>query len=300
MKPFFALFFLLGSVTAYAQSYTLAYYKGNVEVTYDGSSWNNTTAIGITLGKTGSIRLGEKAEAIFTNAQKETIYLSKPGTYSTGNFSNYIVSADKSSLSVYYLNFIVQQITHTDASVEKNYKEQLKNKGGVSRANNYRCLQGPVNATYVLDSTIRFSWNNFSRNGYTLIIYNDIDKNSVKVKQTVKDTFFVFNRFASKFEAGKTYYWTVTADNVRPCEIFSFSVITKEEQQKVILELNNLKLNMDYTGGMQEAIIGKFFELKGLYENARKCYIKACALEPESDTFKSLLRNFDNSILAKQ
>ncbi|MBL0308403.1 MAG: hypothetical protein IPP77_01520 [Bacteroidetes bacterium] len=161
-------------------------------------------------------------------------------------------------------------------------------------------MQGPVNATYVLDSNIRFEWSDFHRDNYSIVIYNDIDRKSIKLKQVVKDTALSVNRFAQKFESGKTYYWTITAENSRPCEIFSFSFMTKEEQDKMTFELNKLKLQMDYNGGMREAIIGKFFESKGFYENARNCYVKACIAEPSNETFRNILSDFDSGVLAKQ
>ncbi len=292
------LFTLLCAFT-FAQTYTLAYYKGTVEAG-NGSSWEPLKTIGKTLGKGQSVKLGEKSEAIFTGAKGETVLLKTAGTYATSDFGKYVTSADKSSLSAYYLNYVAHQVTHHEADAEKNYKEQLKNLGGVSRAGNYHCLQGPVNATYIIDSNVRFVWSDYRRDNYTLTIYSDIDRKTVKLKQNVKDTAITLNRFAQKFEPGKTYYWTITAENTRPCEIFSFSVMPKEEQDKMTMELNKLKLQMDFTGGMREAVTGKFYEAKGFYENARNSYVKAIKLEPESESFKELLDGFDSGILSKQ
>jgi len=299
MKGKITILGLLFCVISYAQNYSLAYFKGSVEIS-TGSNWETIKTIGTSIGKNQSVKIGEKSEAIFTGAKGETVLLKTAGTYATTDFTKYVTSADKSSLSSYYLSYVAHQVTHKEADAEKNYKAQLKNLGGVSRAGNYHCLQGPVNATYVLDSNIRFAWSDYHRDSYTLTIYSDIDRKSVKVKQTVKDTTVLLNRFTQKFESGKTYYWTITAENTRPCEIFSFSIMTKEEQDKMTMELNKLKLQMDFSGGMKEAVIGKFFESKGFYENARNCYVKAVKLEPESESFQELLNSFDSGILSKQ
>ncbi len=66
------------------------------------------------------------------------------------------------------------------------------------------------------------------------------------------------------------------------------------------MELNKLKLQMDFTGGMKEPVIGKSYESKEFYENASNYYVKACALEPESESFKELLSDFDSGVLSKQ
>ena len=299
MKTSISFFFLLSFFFTNAQSYTLAYFKGTLEI-LNGSNWETFKTVGTTVGKNQSVKIGEKSEAIFTGAKGETVLLKVTGIYATSNFSKYVTSVDKSSLSTYYLNYVAHQVTHKEADAEKNYKAQLKNLGGVSRAGNYHCLQGPINATYVLDSNIRFVWSDYHRESYTLTIYSEIDRKSVKVKQTVRDTTVLLNRFAQKFELGKTYYWTITAENTRPCEFFSFSLLAKEEQDKMTMELNKLKLQMDFTGGMKEAIVGKFYEAKGFYENARSSYVKANKVEPESESFKQLLQDFDNGILSKQ
>ncbi len=299
MKSKITILGLLVWACSYAQNYSLAYYKGNIELS-NGTSWESLKTIGTTVGKNQSVKIGDKSEAIFTGGKGETILLKTAGTYAVTDFSKYTTSADKSSLSAYYLSYVAHQVTHKEADAEKNYKEQLKNLGGVSRAGNYHCLQGPVNATYVVDTNIRFVWNDYHRDSYTLTIYSDIDRKTVKVKQTVKDTAISINRFVQKFDAGKTYYWTITAENTRPCEIFSFSIMTKEEQDKVTMELNKLRLQIDFTGGMKEAVIGKFYESKGFYENARNCYVKALKLEPESESFKEILNSFDSGILSKQ
>jgi hypothetical protein len=299
MKKIIGFICLLVCANAYAQNYSLAYFKGTVEVS-NGGSFELLKTIGTSVGKNQSVKVGEKSEAIFTGSKGETVLFKTAGTYAVTDFAKYVTSADKSSLSSYYLNYVAHQVTHKAADAEKNYKEQLKNLGGVSRAGNYHCLQGPVNATYVVDSNIRFVWSDYHRDNYTLTIYSDIDRKTVKVKQTVKDTTATLNRFVQKFDAGKTYYWTITAENTRPCEIFSFSVMTKEEQDKVTMELNKLRLQIDFTGGMKEAVIGKFYESKGFYENARNSYVKAVKLEPESESFKEILNDFDNGILSKQ
>ena len=299
MKVKITVLFLFVLVSSHAQNFSLAYFKGSVEVS-NGNNWEPLKAIGSTLNKNQSVKVGEKSEVIFSGTKGETVLLKTAGTFAVSDFPKYVAASDKSSLSSYYLNYVAHQVTHKEADVEKNYKEQLKNLGGVSRAGNYHCLQGPVNATYVLDSTIHFVWSDYHRDNYALTIYNDIERKSVKLKQTVRDTTVFLSKAAQKFESGKTYYWTISAENSRPCEIFSFSIMSKEEQDKMTMELNKLKLQMDFTGGMREAVIGKFYESKGFYENARTCYVKACKLEPESESFKELLNGFDSGILSKQ
>ncbi|MCW5906434.1 MAG: hypothetical protein KIS94_01115 [Chitinophagales bacterium] len=289
MKKIFTLLLVLIVVDGSSQSYTLAYFKGHVEV-LNGTVWEPLKNISTVVSKSQTIKVGDKSEAIFTDAQKQTIYLSKPGTYPVVDFPKYITSKAKVSLSAYYMNYIAHQITHTETNPEKNYKEQLKNKGGVSRAHAGVCLLGPVNTTAVIDSEIAFLWKNVSSDNYTLLIYDDEEKTSVKISETVKDTFFMLNRFTHRLEHGKTYYWTITSPAIRPCETFSFTILSKDLERKAKADLRKLQASTEFTGAMKEAVIGKFFEEKGLYENARRCYLKASALEPESETFSLLLQ----------
>ncbi|MBL0308404.1 MAG: hypothetical protein IPP77_01525 [Bacteroidetes bacterium] len=141
MKTATIIFLSLIGLNLQSQNYTLAYFKGNLEV-MNGGVWTSLNTIGAVVGKNQSVKLADKSEAVFTGVKGETIHLNKPDTYPVTEFQNHVTSSDKSSLSAYYLSFIAHQVTHKESNPEKNYKEQLKNLGGVSRAQQLSLFAG--------------------------------------------------------------------------------------------------------------------------------------------------------------
>lgn len=293
MKQGLLLLFVCCLSIVQAQDYSVAYFKGTVEISSAGG-WAALKTIGTRLGKQQDVRLRDKAELVCYGPKGETVYIKKAGTYNVSAFSKYIVSDDQSSISAYYLSSVAHQLTHKESNPEKDYDKQMKNLGGVARGK-YGCMNHPLHASLIIDSTITLAWNNLHRTNYTVHIFEDAEYTQIKADLDAMDTVMLINRYKLNLEPGRTYYWTIIGENLRTCEIASFVILSTEEEAKVKAEV--LKFNdAEISNSLKEAALGKFYEDKGLYENARKSYLKASTLEPENESFRQLLSEFDVSM----
>lgn len=275
-----------------AQTYSLAYYKGTVDV-ISADKKNLTKSVGMNLPSGCSVTLAQNAEAIFTGVGNSMVYLKKQGMYRVSDFGKYKTTADKSSLSSYYLSYVVHQMTHHEQNVEKDYKEQLKNMGGVSRGHQLLCLQTPLNNSLLMDAALHFSWESLGATAYTFYIQEDSAGSIVNAKISVDDTVLTLNTADQNLVAGKTYYWRIDFGSNTPCAIHSFRLLTIDEKQLIQRELNAIQPVTNISPALKQAINGKFYEDKGLLTNARYCYVKATKLEPGNESFIKLLKDFD-------
>jgi hypothetical protein len=286
--------FLLAVVFSFikAQTYSLAYYKGIVDIV-SADKKNLTKSVGMNLQPGSSVILAQNAEAIFTGEGNSVVYLKKQGMYRFSDFGKYKTTADKSSLSSYYLSYVVHQMTHHEQNVEKDYKEQLKNMGGVSRGHQLLCLQTPLNNSLLMDAALHFSWKSLGATAYTFYIQEDSAGSIVNTKVSVEDTALTLNVAEQNLAAGKTYYWRVDFGNNTPCNVYSFRLLTPEEKLVIQRELNAIQPSAAISPALKQTINGKFYEDKGLFTNARSCYVKATKLEPGNESFVKLLKDFD-------
>lgn len=292
MKQFFTLLIALLFSFTQAQTYSLAYYKGKVDVVSSDKK-NLTKSIGMSLPLGYTVTLSQNSEVIFTGEGNSVVYLKKEGIYRISDFNKYKTTADKSSLSSYYLSYVAHQMTHHEKSIEKDYKEQLKNMGGVSRGHQLLCLQTPLNSSLLMDATLHFRWKNSGATSYTFYIQEDSAGNAVKTKKSVEDTALTLNVAEQNLAAGKTYYWSVDFGNSTPCAMYSFRLLNSEEKRMIQKELSAIQPSAPTSPALKQAINGKFYEDKGLLTNARFCYVKATELEPGNESFAKLLKDFD-------
>jgi hypothetical protein len=184
-------------------------------------------------------------------------------------------------------------MTHHEQSIETDYKEQLKNMGGVSRGHELLCLQSPVNGSLLIDATLQFRWKNYAASNYTLQIFEDSTGTEMIAKIAVSDTVLSIKPSEQNLASGKIYYWKVDFGNNTPCAIYSFRLLTTEEKLNIQRELSAIQPSTATSPGLKQAINAKFYEDKGLFTNARSCYVKATELEPGNESFTRLLREFE-------
>lgn len=292
MKTLFLFFALSFGLFAQAQSaYKLVYYRGIVQTSSDKKLWVQQTIIGSALNTGTTVKLEDKAEAVFSNEAGEVVYLKKPGNYDVKDFATLKTAAADQSFTTYYFKYVAGQVTHHHEDVEGDYKENLRNLGGVSRGHMQSCLLTPNNAELILDTVITFSWSSFSTvKDYTFIIFSDSLLQNQTVVRDVRDTFTTVS--CQSFKAGNTYYWKIESRTLNNCMESSFTIPSAGEKKSLEFQHKELLKGLIYSKGLNKLIEAQFYTSKGAFKPANDCYKQALKLEPDNEAIVQAYQNF--------
>lgn len=297
MKRLFTAILLCISIAAVAQgNWKLVYYKGNLQKAAGKGSYYPLTVIGTALAANEVVKLDDKTEAIFANEKKQVVQLKQKGTFAVKNFAAYLVPEGDHNFAAYYLKYVAGEITHHAAPVEHDYKNNMRNLGGVSRGNYANCLNAPFNGTLIKNTNVVFSWKPSGPPNYVFTIYSDSTLTTEVYSQAVKDTLVEINFNTAGLHGNTTYWWTVGGRGILPCNIFTFKVLGIEEVVKFENEVQQLQNGLSLSPGMAKAVEAKYWEDKCLLDDAYRAYIKACELEPGNTTFTQLKAAFETKM----
>jgi hypothetical protein len=290
MKNLLTILCVLAAYCLFAQDYKLVYYKGDVTIA------GQKLAANALIKNDAVVTIGNNTEAIFTNNNKEVVHLNKPGGYTVRNFAAYI--KPKSSLSGYYLNYVVNAATHHEADPEKHVTENLKNVGGVSRGHTH-FLNFPIVKTNVLDSIVTIRWNGSEAGIYNWILMEHTAGNSqtsvAEGKGTAQGVILYLNEL--KLQQGKTYS-LIVSDETSPAggtATFYWADATEVgalQNQAMKFEAETNGLSSTLKGAMAAA----FLEDKGYYLLANDAYNDVMQTNRENELLKQLYATFRKNI----
>lgn len=291
MKTLLTVLFVFVSICVFAQDYKLVYYKGDVSVA------GQKLAVNAVVNNAATVKIGNSSEAIFTNSKKEVVHLRKPGTFSVKNFAWYVVKGDKTSLSGYYLNYIVNQATYHDADPEKHASENLKNVGGVSRGRK-PFLVFPQAQTRLIDSIVTFYWNGSDSGAYKWSLVEQNGNSFILVaegKITGRSTIVNLQKLGAN--RGRTFKWEMeSTDGVIRGEAL-FYLATENEFYELLDNVIALKTEtVAMSSELQAATLAALFEGKGYYLHADEVYQEALSAEPDSEFLKQRYQTFRKNI----
>ena len=244
----------------------------------------------LTMGKLippgGNIRLTEDSKVIIFGESGDLLYLETMGTYSYDSLQE--IQNTDSPLLASYLEFIWEELKSKHADLETYSKDNLKDKGGVTRSS---CtppeMVEPAYAATVTGNTIQFMWDKKSDTKYKIVILDrDYNGNILFEDETKKDN-YLFSTSQDWFTPGETYFWSVYPKDVPNCATFAFKVITDEQFIALDDEINGILSALDLGTGIEWIIKASYYEKNNLYTYANDAYKNAMNAEPGNAEFKN-------------
>lgn len=290
MKHILTILFAFSAYGLLAQDYKLVYYKGDVTIA------GQKLAANALIKNDAVVTIGNNTEAIFTNNNKDVVHLNKPGGYTVRNFAAYV--KPKSSLSGYYLNYVVNAATHHEADPEKHVTENLKNVGGVSRGRR-RFLNFPTVPTKLLDSIITFKWNGSDGDTYKWILMEHTGNNTqtTVAEGEAQGNSLAFDIIKGGGSWGNSYDWVI--NGVDGQEGGSASVLLPKNEEVDALADTTMQLVINgsaLSDGMRFAVVAGYHQERQYYVAADAFYSLALKADPDNEFLKELYANFRKNI----
>lgn len=288
MRLVIALLLIYTALSGYSTGAKLVYYHGKVEYAPNRKDWMPLTQIGAQLDGNQFVKLNDKSEAILTTDAGEVIYLKQMGVVAVKDLGMYKVSAANQNFAGYYLKYIAGEVTHHEASVQEEYKQNFNNLGGVSRGPAREvCYVAPGPAELIIDSSIVFAWKHFSPvKDYTFMIFSDSLLEKSMVVRDLRDT--ITEVRIDNLLPGNTYYWKVESRTRNNCGEGAFRIATTGEIKAITLQHEELKKTLAFSRTVNLLLEAAFYKEKGLYQKAQQCYKQASKMEPTNEAILKL------------
>lgn len=262
------------------QEFTVLASKGDVQVKRLTESWQSIS-VGAKLFKGETIKLNKNNYLGLLHTTGKTKELKNEGNFNVSDLAG-AFDSQKASVSSKFAGYLLQEFMN-----KNDTKKEMENLGAVVRQGTGRIELDFPSPTFIMDSTIQFSW--FPREKGEKYIFQIINnaKNTVFMKE-VNDSFIVIDVNELQFEKSKPYQWELfssVSDEIHS-DTAIFELLPGNRKQTVMTELRELlkELNYDETA-LNYLIIAKYFEQNKLTANANKYYEKALSAAPDVDDY---------------
>lgn len=292
MRLVLTLFLVYAALAGSGAGAKLVYYHGKLECAPNRKDWSPLTEVNTHLNDNQFVKLNDKTEAIFTTDAGEVVYLKQMGVVAVKDLAMYKVAGNNQNFAGYYLKFIAGEVTHHEGSVEREYKQNLNNLGGVSRGHaKDDCYIAPASAELIVDSAIVFAWKHFSIvKDYTFMIFSDSLLEKSIVVRDLRDT--VTEVRTDNLLPGNTYYWKVESRTRNNCGEGMFRITTASELKTINQQYADFRKTLTFSKAVNLLLEAAFYKEKGLYKKAQQCYKQARSLEPANETILKLASSY--------
>ena len=237
-KKLICLVILLGISLSFGQNdYVIFNRKG--EVKFNDTKNLKAALKGSLIKRDYSLYFKPNDTLVLINSDGNSFLISKPGTYTYMDISQFEMKHENASFSRKYFNYVWNQLTN---------KAKAKTKVGLVYRNDNVKLLNPTDSVMVFARNLKFEWSSDKPNNYFFLRdYETLHITKIGVSGSYLEL-FVDNEI---LVAGKTYQWTI-ADNEYPdLDLISFNTFTlgtSEDYKKLKEELNVFKKDLKSLG----------------------------------------------------
>ncbi|MGV3597950.1 MAG: tetratricopeptide repeat protein [Bacteroidota bacterium] len=243
MKNLIIIFFALLSVSLRANGgdneFVAFSLKGKVQ--YKAKAGDKTwTAVATKTPfyKGAVVKIGKGEELVLLHKNYKTIKLIKTGEY---KIDNLIKEAEKQPAdeSTAYLQFIWKEFNKKHKDAESYHSEYMQTKGGVERSGCTRPLMlSPVYGEKKHSENVTLIWEQDSgTTTYTVVFFENENEDTKLLELDVNGTSLTLSAQTFWFRPGKTYYWVAYPKGKPNCARYTFSIVKKEEAEKVVADV---------------------------------------------------------------
>ncbi len=251
---------------------------------------------GTRLHKEEQIKVSEKGYLGLIHAPTgKTLEVKTPGTYNISDLATKVTS-NKVSFSEKYSKYVYAELTSAEAEdPNANHKKNMKVTGSVDRGllNSDFIRVFATGNSDVLNSNTTIRWmKNAGAEGYVVEVFNMVDE--VIQKNETVDTSITIDLAKinyGEFADDKRVIIKVSAKNNKKLISHSKTIVFNESKE-LATELANLEGEFSEESSLGYLIKASFYEQKNMFLEAANCYEKAIILEPNSEKYKSMFRNF--------
>lgn len=273
--------------------------KGDVQIFAKSSkSWAKLST-GAKIQSNEKIKIGSNSYLGLVHKSGKTIELKQSGEFTTEQLATKTNTA-KSSVAQKLGNYIVNQLNDTKS--QNDYREGMETTGAVERSMD-KMTADPSNATIELNSPrkiclksnkIQLSWKEVPKaKSYKLLIRDRFDREIYS--SDLKTTSVTLDANELKLEKDTFYFWHVVLSNdanVKSPDC-TFSVLSNSQIEKINKDVAELKNELgDETSALNKIVIGNYYEMNNLYEDAHKFYKDAADTNPEVNEYKEIYQRF--------
>ncbi len=229
-------FFITGSV-CFAQNYYVFKKRGKPTI-------NKTETLnrGSVFSDADTLHLGENDYVLFVNKIGDLFEISKSNIYAFSAITDYKKKIEKESLTQKYFVYVWQQFT--------NQHKRKQEAGVVYREERNIALITPIDSVKTGSPEVKFSWNNKTDKEDLFFFLRDLKtKHLSKIGLTGNALTLSVDNFILK--PGQSYEWSVSEfpfPNLNELQFNQLNVLTKEEYQNSLKEINAIIIAFKYLG----------------------------------------------------
>jgi tetratricopeptide (TPR) repeat protein len=243
MKNLIIIFFALLSVSLRANGgdneFVAFSLKGKVQYKAKaGDKMWTAVATKTPFYKGAVVKIGKGEELVLLHKNYKTIKLIKTGEY---KIDNLIKEAEKQPAdeSTAYLQFIWKEFNKKHKDAESYHSEYMQTKGGVERSGCTRPLMlSPVYDEKKHSENVTLIWvQDSGTTTYTVVFFENESEDTKLLELDVNGTSLTLSAQTFWFRPGKTYYWVAYPKGKPNCARYTFSIVKKEEAEKVVADV---------------------------------------------------------------
>lgn len=265
------------------------------------SSGTNTIAgkskklyVGTQLASNQSVKVSPRSYLSLVHNSGGTVQISKPGTYNVASLEQKLASKRRSTTSR-YVTYVISELTKNgNENINTNRYKYMNVTGSVKRATfNAFSVFLPETSNFY-EPKITISWQKLvGTKNYVLKIYDRFEENVFYTK-TLSDTSTVVD-FSQGNLKTPTDFLIVIESKERKITSDKYGLFRLDEEDAPVFRKDYASFKNTNTEGdeaakkLSEAF---FFENKGFYTDALRCYREAVKLSSKADAFVTALKQF--------
>ncbi|HEY8399607.1 MAG TPA: hypothetical protein VIK89_00020 [Cytophagaceae bacterium] len=281
-----SFFISIASIAQDQEVFKVLASKGTNKYTTGGSTEAKPVLIGKKLYQNDEIIVGDNSYLGLAHKSGKTIELKKAGTYKVSQLSSE-VSAQNSSVSKKYIDFVLGEMSSDVEDMSKNRHKYMDVTGSVERGDEQQQLKllAPKEA-YVLNAPVTLKWYPVKdAKKYIVKVTNMFDEPIFETETS--ETSISVDLSKLKINEEKNLLWSVEVKG-KP-DLQSKASLKYPADEKVTLvneQFKELKSTLSEETAINKFVMASFYEDNEFYLNAVESYEAAIKLEPEVEDYK--------------
>ncbi len=290
-KSFFLIpiVFCVIATSAQDNSFLLYSIKGTVSVVENKAE--TKAKVGKILTEGAQVKVADASAVTLICNEASMFTIKKKGTYSLNQFKD-SCQLQSSSVSANYVKYVWSQMTTSHGSPGSNRKMFMTTVGAVSRSVNNIWIDPRLDTIKYTGGEFPLSWKSYAdAKEIEFFLYEKPEGGSPMYKTVTGKMKISIPSFSGRIRPGATYYWTSAVKGEENDEIKVLNFVDKQTYETLLNKIKN-----DAPAFESEA--EKAYRIAFSLEDARyladayQYYIKAAALDPQMNLYRSTLMSF--------
>lgn len=292
MKKYLIILFLVTFITAgYSQNkFRVLASSGTSTIANNG----NSLSVGQRLSNNHSIKVSPQSYLSLVHSSGGTVQISKAGVYNIANLEKKLDEKRK-SLSSRYVTYIISELTKKGKeNINANRYKYMNVTGSVNRATfNAFSVYLPDRSNFY-SPKITITWQALVKTQNYILKITDRFEDRVLYTKTLSDTSTVVDFSQGKLKGELDFLVSIESkERGIKSDKYGLFRLDEEDAPKFTKAYNTFKANNKETGNaaikLSEAF---FFEDKGFYTDALRCYTAAAEMSNNADAYVTALQQF--------